>query len=89
MNWRLDFSNRSLKFIQQNNLDFDFIVGRVGSALKKFQGENVNVDIKKLGGDWKGFYRIRSGKLRIIIEFDFEKSVAYIDAIDWRGSVYR
>lgn len=37
---------------------------------KKFIGEqniqDVNIDLKKLVGDWEGYYRIRIGKMRII-----------------------
>ena len=34
-------------------------------------------------------YRIRSGRLRIITEFQFEIYRAYIDTIDWRGNAYK
>ena len=32
------------------------------------KGEDVNINLKKLGGDWEGYYRLRKGKLRIIFE---------------------
>ncbi len=89
MTWRVDFSKDSLKFLEQNNLEENFVIDKIKLALRKFKGENVNVDIKKLKGEWKGFYRIRSGKLRIIIEFQFEHCRAYIEKIDWRGGVYK
>ena len=89
MNWRVDFSSRSLKFLAQNHLSEDFIVAEIKLALKKFQGEDINVNIKRLKGEWEGFYRIRSGKLRVIVEFNFELRQAYVEAIDWRGNVYK
>lgn len=89
MNWHIDFSKNSLKFLNQNNLNEDFIVDKIILALRKFQGENINIDIKKLGGEWEGFYRIRSGKLRIIAEFHFKHYRAYIEEIDWRGNAYK
>lgn len=89
MNWHLDFSNQAVKFLEQNNLDDDFVIEKVKLALRKFQGEDVNVNIKRLSGEWKGFCRIRSGKMRIIIEFNFDEAKAYIDVIDWRGNVYK
>ena len=89
MNWRVDFSSDSLKFLRRNNLKEDFIINKIKLALRKFQGENVNVNIKKLSGEWNGFYRIRSSKLRIIVEFQFEYYRAYIENIDWRGNVYK
>lgn len=89
MSWRVDFSARSLKFLTQNHLSEDFILIEVMLTLKKFQGEDININIKKLKGDWTGFYRIRSGKLRIIVEFNFENHQAYIEAVDWRGNIYK
>ena len=71
MSWRIDFSPASLKFLSQNNLDENLILEKIGLALKRVQGERVNIDIKKLKGEWQGFYRIRSGKLRVIVEFQF------------------
>ncbi|MFQ5787197.1 MAG: type II toxin-antitoxin system RelE/ParE family toxin [Thermodesulfobacteriota bacterium] len=89
MNWRISFSKDSLDFIRQNNLKESNVIERVKLALRKFRGERVNINIKKLGGEWEGFYRIRSGKLRIILEFRFEHYQVYIEKIDWRGNVYR
>ena len=83
MSWRIDFSPASLKFLSQNNLDEDLILEKIGLALRRVQGEHVNVDIKKLKGEWQGFYRIRSGKLRAIVEFQFSLQRVYIEVIDW------
>jgi len=89
MNWRIDFSSNSLKFLKQNNLEENFVIEKIKLALYKFKGENININIKKLYGEWEGFYRIRSGKLRIIVEFQFEIKRAYIEEIDWRDNVYK
>lgn len=89
MKWRIDFSANSLKFLKKNNLKEDFIINKIKSAVRKFQGENININIKKLSGKWEGFYRIRSGKLRIILEFQFDISRVFVEEIDWRGSVYK
>jgi len=89
MNWLLDFSTNSLKFLKRNNLEEDFIISKIKLALRMFKGENINIDIKKLKGEWEGFYRIRSGRLRIIAEFQFEQNRVYIEEIDWRGNVYK
>ena len=89
MKWRIDFSKDSLKFLEKNNLKEDFLIEKIKLALRKFKGEDINIDIKKLRGKWEGFYRIRFGKLRIIAEFQFEYYRAYIERIDWRGSAYK
>jgi len=89
MNWRIDFSKDALKFLEQNNFKEEFVIDKIKFTLRRFKGEDVNIDIKKLKGEWEKFYRIRSGKLRIIIEFQFESYRAYIDKIDWRGNAYK
>ena len=89
MNWRVDFSPNSLKFLVRNNLKEDFVIDKIKLALKKFNSEDTNIDIKKLKGKWKGFYRIRSSKLRIILEFQFEYYRVYVEEIDWRGNIYK
>ena len=88
MNWRIDFSASSLKFLKQNNLEENFVIDKIKLALQKFKRENININIKKLRGEREGFYRISSGRLRIIVEFQFERNRAYIEEIDWRGNVY-
>ncbi|TRZ82876.1 hypothetical protein D4R86_01165 [bacterium] len=89
MNWRIDFSSDSLKFLKQNNLEESFVIDKIKFALRKFKGENININIKKLSGKWEGFYRIRSGRLRIIVKFQFGANRAYIEEVDWRGNVYK
>ena len=73
MNWYIDFSENSLKFLKKNNLKEDLIIEKIQLTLRKFKGENVNINVKKLSGEWEGFYRIRSGRLRIIVEFQLSK----------------
>jgi mRNA interferase RelE/StbE len=89
MSWRISFSSDSLKFLTRNNLKDDFVIEKIRIALQKFNGEDANIDIKKLAGKWEGFYRIRVGRLRIIAEFQFEDFSVYIEEIDWRGNVYK
>ena len=89
MNWSINFSANSLKFIKKNNLEENVIIDKIKLSLRQFQGENINVDIKKLSGKWEGFYRIRAGRLRIIVEFQFEQTQVYIEEIDWRGNAYK
>ena len=49
----------------------------------------MNIDVKKLKGNWKGFHRIRVGKIRVIVEFNFESKVALIERVNFRGGVYK
>ncbi len=78
MSWRVAFSSDALKFLARNSVSEEAITEKVAEAIRMFQGERVNIQIKKLGGQWEGFYRIRRGRVRIIVEFQFEDSIAYI-----------
>ena len=52
-------------------------------------GKSKNIDVKKMKGAWKGYHRIRIGKIRIVLKTDFEKHTIFIDRIDFRGNVYK
>jgi len=45
MNWYIDFSENSLKFLKKNNLKEDLIIEKIKLVLRKFKGENI----KKMG----------------------------------------
>ncbi len=53
------------------------------------KGENLNIDLKKLSGDWEGYYRLRRGKLRVLFSLNKNERVIFIERIDFRGDVYR
>ncbi|MCH8986591.1 type II toxin-antitoxin system RelE/ParE family toxin [Patescibacteria group bacterium] len=89
MSWRIETSKDAEKFLEKNELTIKEVKELVVKTIRYFQGEDTNVDIKKLKGKWKGFYRVRIGRIRIITEFDFENSVVFIEEIDWRGNVYK
>ncbi|OGF51588.1 hypothetical protein A3I27_04615 [Candidatus Giovannonibacteria bacterium RIFCSPLOWO2_02_FULL_43_11b] len=87
--WRIDFSARSEKFLKQNRIPKDDILELLSLSIKKFQGEKVNIDIKKMKEKWDEFHRIRKGEIRIIAKFNFDNSSIFIDVIDWRGGAYK
>ncbi|MDI6891222.1 MAG: hypothetical protein QMC83_09870 [Thermodesulfovibrionales bacterium] len=88
MKWRIEYSRDAEKFIEKHN-----IRDKVREELKKFllkvKGENINLDIKKLSGEWEGYYRIRRGKIRIIFEPDKNRQLLFVEKIDFRGDVYK
>jgi mRNA interferase RelE/StbE len=87
--WSVSFAIEADAFLRKNNETREMVLVLVRKALLKFQGSAANVDIKKLKGEWAGFYRIRKGELRIIVEFNFENRSVFVERVDWRGSVYR
>ena len=86
---RVDFSDEAEKFLKKNNFSKEEVFESIKSCVKKFRGETVTIDVKKLHGKWRGFYRIRKGKLRIIALFDFDNATVFIEIIDWRGGAYK
>jgi mRNA-degrading endonuclease RelE of RelBE toxin-antitoxin system len=89
MKWNIVFSRESLHFITDNHLDEKEIIDIVINSVKKISGDDINIDIKKLKGNWTGFHRIRYKKIRIIVEFNFNLYNVFIERIDFRGEVYR
>lgn len=89
MNWDIAFSKQAEKFLEKNTVSRKDIFELIRSALKKFKGEKVNIDVKKLKGEWEGFHRIRKGKARVIAEFRFDNFSVFVEVIDWRGEVYK
>lgn len=89
MSWKIELSKNAEKFLSKNELAIDKVREIAAGAIHSFRGEDVNIDIKKLKGKWIGFYRVRTGRIRIIAEFNFENSVVFIDEIDWRGNAYK
>lgn len=88
MTWRIDYSKDANKFIQKNKLQAD-----ISAELKKFllrlKGVDVNINLKKLVGDWEGYYRLRKGDMRIIFSINKIEKALYVEKVDLRGKVYK
>ncbi|NEO44230.1 MAG: type II toxin-antitoxin system RelE/ParE family toxin [Moorea sp. SIO4A3] len=48
-----------------------------------------DLDIKKMKGNWEGFYRLRIGKIRVIFTVDLTLGDIDIYTIGFRGNVYK
>lgn len=55
----------------------------------KILSSNINIDVKKLKGEWAGYYRIRKGKIKVILKPDIEFRTIFVDVVDFRGKVYK
>ncbi len=90
MNWKINFSRDADYFLQKNHaLSREDILALVTQTIKLFTGEDVNVNVKKLKGEWLGFYRIKKGRVRVIASFDFDNFSVFVERVDWRGNVYK
>ncbi len=88
MKWGIEYSKRADDFIKEQGLR-DRIRNAVKDFILKITGSNINVDVKKLKGEWAGYYRIRKGKIRIILKPDSESRTIFVDIVDFRGSAYK
>ncbi len=90
MTWNVSFSREAVSFLgKARRISYEDITELIGDAVKKFGGERININIKKLKGEWTGFHRIRKGDLRIVVEFNFDNHSAFVERIDWRGRIYK
>jgi len=88
MKWRIDYSREARKFIEKQDIH-EVVRKEFQKFVMKLKGENVNIDLRKLTGDWDGYYRLRKGKIRIIFEINKIDKVLYVEKIDYRGDVYK
>ncbi len=61
---------------------------RIAESILDLKYDPTNGDIKKLSGEFKGFYRLRVGKTRILFTKDTTLQELTIHIIDNRGDVY-
>ncbi len=88
MTWTVRYSKQTSRFLQKHSIDSldDDIRKAIRRVIFK---EETNIDVKKMKGEWQGYYRIRQGDLRIIIRFEAENKIVFVHRIGWRGNVYR
>lgn len=88
MKWDIEYSRQADKFIKREDIRIE-VRELIERFLKKMRGESISVDVKKLKGKWKGYLRIKKGKLRVIFVVDFQDRVLYVDRVDFRGRAYK
>lgn len=93
MKINLNYSKAASKFLDKNPtvIAEDEVVNLLIQAVKViFKKEMINLDLKALKGNLKGYYRIRKGKVRVVFSIDKkEDSVTMnIKNIDYRRSIY-
>ncbi len=64
-------------------------LNRIKEAISKLMDwPNPAFNIKQMSGDWKGYHRMRVGKVRVIFWPDTDNKIVYIDHIGPRGDIY-
>lgn len=88
MNWNIEYSRRADDFTEEHRIK-DKVRESIKNFILKVTGSNINLDVKKLKGEWAGYYRIRKGKIRIVFKPDTESKAIFVDIVDFRGNVYK
>lgn len=60
--WRIELSKQVDKFIEKENIKDAEILAIIQKLINYSKGLDENIDVKKLKGNWKGFYRIKTGR---------------------------
>jgi mRNA interferase RelE/StbE len=88
------FHKQAIKFLQKANPeDVARIQGQLSQLLIAVEEQGVIpftiLDIKKMKGEWEGFYRLRVGKIRVIFTVSLDSADVEIYTIGARGDVYK
>ena len=90
---RVEFSKSAVKFLRKLDADKQQLVKRKISLLRQSLTEKKalpfdELDIKKMKGNWRGYFRVRVGKIRVIFTVRVEAEKLYIHDICFRGDAY-
>jgi mRNA interferase RelE/StbE len=90
----IKFRKNAVKFLDKAHPDdVERIREKLKQLLTSIEDQGVipftDLDIKKMKGDWDGFYRLRLGQIRIIFTLHQDSSCLEVYAIGYRGDVYK
>lgn len=90
----IKFRKNAIKFLEKANLEDAEKIQEKISQLLYFVEEQAIIpftefDIKKMKGEWEGFYRLRTGKIRIVFTANTQSGEVEIFTIGARGDVYK
>ncbi len=90
----IKFRKNAIKFLEKANTEDAAKIQEKLNQLLIFAEEQgiipfTDLDIKKMKGDWEGFYRLRIGKIRIIFIVNMDLGEIQIYTIGVRGDVYK
>ena len=85
---------QAIKFLQKANPEnVARIQGQLSQLLIAVEEQGIIpftiLDIKKMKGEWEGFYRLRMGKIRVIFTVSLDSADVEIYTIGTRGDIYK
>ena len=79
---KVQFERKTEKFFdKKKTAGKDEINELIIKAIKKLSGGGENIDLKKLKGEWKGYFRIRKNDLRIILKVIEDENLIEVTVI--------
>jgi mRNA interferase RelE/StbE len=86
-------SKAAIKFLEKSSAkEVERIREKLSDLLSEIEAEGMvpsnDLDIKALKGEWKGYLRMRVGKVRVIFTINTELDELQIYDIDFRGNIY-
>jgi mRNA interferase RelE/StbE len=90
----IKFRKNAIKFLEKANVeDTAKIQEKLNQLVISVEEQGIipftDFDIKKMKGNWEGFYRLRIGKIRIIFTINIDLGEIEIYTIGTRGDVYK
>ena len=90
---QIRYERKAEKFLvkNQNKITNEEAKELIIKAVSRLAGKDENIDIVKMKGEFKGYFRIRKNDLRIIFSIyeDENTIVVTVANIDFRGNVYK
>ena len=90
----LKFRKSAIKFIESADSETTAnIRQKLNQLVSSVENQSIipfnDLDIKKMKGNWEGYYRLRIGKIRVIFLVDLTSGDIEIYNIGFRGDVYK
>lgn len=90
----IKFRKNAVKFLEKANIeDAEKIQEKISQLLAFVEEQAIipftELDIKKMKGEWEGFYRLRIGKIRIVFTANTKSGEVEIFTIGVRGDIYK
>lgn len=90
----IKFRKKASKFLEKANLeDAERIQEKLNLLITMVEDHRIlpfiELDIKKMKGEWEGFYRLRIGNIRVIFSVNLDCAEVEVYAIGTRGDVYK
>lgn len=89
MEWSVSLSNQAQKYLKQRHIPEEVVFETVRLAVRKAFGEPIAINFTALTGAWKGYYRVRAQKMRVVFSIDIDLGSSFVEIVDNRDRVYR